>query len=305
MNRPWNLTVLTTKEAEEAVGELLQTLFGQLPTSYTDAETGAARVSVFLPAKPEQFRAKRAQLKAGLKHIQSCGLRLGPGRFSLKRVRQEDWAESWKRHFRRIEVGPRLLIQPSWDHKRPAKGQQAIQIDPGLSFGTGRHPTTRFCAEELVFWRDEQRAQSFLDLGTGSGILAIAAAKVGYAPVDAIDIDPDAIRIATTNALFNRVAHCIRFRREDISQLPLVSRRKYSVICANLISNLLIEHRDRILARVAPGGLLVLAGILESEFHQVRTAYEALGLRFIRSQTKGEWRSGAWALKNRGRRTRT
>jgi ribosomal protein L11 methyltransferase len=166
-----------------------------------------------------------------------------------------------------------------------------IELDPGLSFGTGQHPTTVFCLEELVTRRVPGERQSFLDLGTGSGILAIAAAKLGYSPVEACDFDPDALRTARANARENGVAQRIRFGTADVSKLPARAARSYDVVCANLISNLLVAARKRILARVAPGGALVLAGILATEFDEVRRVYESAGLRMLASATRNEWRS--------------
>jgi ribosomal protein L11 methyltransferase len=134
--------------------------------------------------------------------------------------------------------------------------------------------------------------RSFLDIGTGSGILAIAAAKLGYGPVEALDFDSEAVRIARANARKNGVAGKIRFLRQDVTRLPGRSSRRYSVICANLMANLLVAERDRILARLQPDGALVLAGILGTEFARVQEAYEAAGLRLVRGRTEKEWRSG-------------
>jgi ribosomal protein L11 methyltransferase len=170
-----------------------------------------------------------------------------------------------------------------------------------MSFGTGQHPTTSFCLRELVRRRRATQPQSFLDIGTGSGILAIAAAKLGYNPVDAFDFDPEAIRIAQANARLNRVSDRIRFARQDVTRLARRAPRQYSVICANLISTLLEAARARILARLAQGGVLVVAGILDTEFPRVAAAYQATGLRLVRSRVEKEWRSGAF-LRNSQRK---
>lgn len=166
-------------------------------------------------------------------------------------------------------------------------------LDPGLSFGTGQHPTTAFCLEEIVRCRKSGR-QSFLDIGTGSGILAIAAAKLGYAPVHAFDFDPEAVRIARANAHANGVK--IRIVRGDAAKLPLRPKRTFDVVCANLISTLLIAERKRIAAQVSRDGVLVLAGILRSEFPEVRRAFTALGLKPAAAAGKNEWRSGSFQL---------
>jgi ribosomal protein L11 methyltransferase len=221
-------------------------------------------------------------------------LDIGPGKISRKKIRQEDWAESWKLHFKPLLIGSALLLKPSWSRRRPRKGQVVVVLDPGLSFGTGRHPTTAFCLRQLVAGRRPGAAQSCLDVGTGSGILAIAAAKLGYAPVDAFDFDPQSIRVARANARRNGASTKIRFHRQDLTKLPRRSARKYSLVCANLVSNLLLAERTRILARLRPDGVVVVAGILKWEFVQVQSAFAAAGLRLISSRTEHEWRSGAF-----------
>lgn len=295
MNRRllWRIAVTTLPEAEEAVAELVGSTFGQLAASYTNLETGITMVTAYFEEKPDWQGAGRAKLAAGLAQIKACGLDIGAGEFSLKRVRREDWAESWKRHFKPIEIGSALLIKPPWSSRWARKGQAVVVLDPGLSFGTGQHPTTGFCLRQLVARRNPGEAQSFLDIGTGSGILAIAAAKLGYAPVGAFDFDPEAVRTARANARKNRVGGRIRFSRQDVTKLPRQGAR-YSLVCANLISDLLVAERERILSRVQPDGLLVIAGILKEEFPRVQRAYEAAGLRLVASRTENEWRSGSF-----------
>ena len=133
-----------------------------------------------------------------------------------------------------------------------------------------------------------------LDLGTGSGILAIAAVRLGYAPVHALDLDPDAIRVARENARLNCVFAQIRFFERSVLKLRRKHGPKFSVVCANLISNLLIEQRERIISCVEEGGVLVLAGILKNEFTTVAHAYRAAGMQLRRSQAGGEWKSGTF-----------
>jgi ribosomal protein L11 methyltransferase len=309
----WRVSVTTAPAAEGAVAQLLEDLFEQTASSYTDLERGVTASAVYLRRKPD-WPIVRAALSSRLARLRQLGLLLDPGRLSLTRMRRQDWAESWKRHFHPIEIGSRLLIKPSWSGYRPRRGQAVVVLDPGLSFGTGQHPTTAFCLEQLATARTSSSARpntavqqkrgargrrhprpwSFLDIGTGSGILAIAAAKLGYAPIEAFDFDPDAVRVARANASANSVARLIRFRRQDFSKLAVRTAKKYSLVCANLISNLLIAERARIISRVAPDGMLVLAGILKTEFQQVRVVYESAGLRLCASRSEKEWRSGAF-----------
>jgi ribosomal protein L11 methyltransferase len=309
----WKISVTTTLEAEDAVAELLNTILNQPATAYTDSETGICTVTVYLRQKPNLSREDREVILTGLKRIKQYGLRIGPGKIVVAKVRKEDWAESWKRHFKPIEIGDALLIKPSWSRRKSRKDQAVVMLDPGLSFGTGQHPTTAFCLHQIVRFlerKDERSNESdgsasrpyykppaFLDLGTGSGILAIAAAKLGYSPVLAMDLDPEAVRVARANARANGVLPKVKIRRRNVSKLPIRPRRPrhgYHLVCANLISDLLIAERRRIAGQLNPTGTLVLAGILRPEFRKVRKAYKTLGLRLISRRNDQEWCSGSF-----------
>ena len=166
----WRVSIVTTPEAEDAVSELLGAVLGQPASSYFNLERGVSMVTVYLqqqfmnlgaPASrrrvssmPAGRRRSQEQIRReildGLERITHCGLKIGPGKVSLAKVRREDWAESWKRHFKPIEIGDALLVKPSWSKKTPRKNQAVVVLDPGLSFGTGQHPTTAFCLRELA-----------------------------------------------------------------------------------------------------------------------------------------------------------
>jgi ribosomal protein L11 methyltransferase len=290
----WRVSITTTREAEDAVAQLLERAFGQPPSSYTDAESQLAVVSVYVSIIPDWSQARQRALATSLRQIVRSGLELGPGKITRKRIRRQDWAGSWKRHFKPVEIGSALLLKPSWSRRRPRKGQAVIVLDPGLSFGTGRHPTTDFCLRQLVAQLRSGAPQSCLDIGTGSGILAIAAAKLGYAPVHAFDFDTESIRVARANAQRNGVAARIRFQRQDLTKLPRRDLRQYSLVCANLMASLLLAERRRILARLREDGVLVVAGILENQFALVQRTFELAGLRLLAARTQKEWRSGAF-----------
>jgi ribosomal protein L11 methyltransferase len=290
----WEFSLSTSTAGEEAAVALFDATF-QLPSSvFIDAETGAVKVCVYREASGRQRSRLRTLLQAGLVGLRACGLDFGRAQIRVRRVRREQWAESWKRHFQPLEIGRALLIKPSWSRRPPRRNQAVVILDPGLSFGTGRHPTTLFCLQHLVRHRRKQQPQSFLDIGTGSGILAAAAAAIGYKPVKAFDFDRAAVRISRENALANGLDSLIQIHRKDLSRLPMRSREKFDLICANLTADLLLSQRRRILNRLASGGVLVLAGILRKQFKEVRKAYETRGMRLISNQTGGEWQSGAF-----------
>lgn len=297
MKTLWKISVATTPEAEDAVAELLGTVFNCSASSYFDVEKQTCVVSVYFSGKAFLLRKVREDISTGLSQIKSCGLKIGSGKIKTAKVRREDWAESWKRHFKPMEIGGALLVKPSWSKKRPRKNQAVVVLDPGLSFGTGRHPTTEFCLAEICRRGKTGSRQSFLDIGTGSGILAIAAAKLGYERVRAIDFDPEAVRVARGNAKSNGVLKKIKPVRGDVRKLSARPDEKFDLVCANLISNLLIAERRTIAAQLKPCGILVLAGILKPEFPEVQKEFESLGLKLISSRSEREWRSGAFGFR--------
>jgi ribosomal protein L11 methyltransferase len=293
----WRISVATLPEAEDAVGELLASLFGQASVIYFDLEKQTSLVSVFIEQGRFLPGGARGEIAARLKRITGFGLKTGPGKIEIAKVKREDWAESWKRHFHPIEIGKTLLVKPSWSKKRPAENQAVVILDPGLSFGTGQHPTTSFCLNEIARYRKVgTQTPSFLDIGTGSGILAIAAAKLGYQPVHAFDFDPESVRVAKENLRKNRVADRVKLSRGDVTKMPLEPARQFDLVCANLISDLLIAERRRIMNRLKPGGTLVLAGILAAEFAEVEQAFADMQLKLHSSRVENEWCSGAFCF---------
>ena len=296
----WKVSVTTTQEAEDAVAELLGTIFGCTASAFFDLERKTNQITVFVRDKIPA--GSMPELRKGLEHIANCGLDIGVSRISATKVPPQDWAESWKRHFRPIEIDRQLLLKPSWSRKQPGKGQAVVVLDPGLSFGTGQHPTTSYCLRAVTKHSriqplETNSSRSFLDLGTGSGILAIAAAKLGYRPILAMDFDPDAIRIARQNARRNGVKK-IKIVYGNVAELPIRPIERFDLICANLISDVLVKERKRIVAQLNPGGVLVLAGILKMEFSGVCVKFEQCGLKLIGSGSKKEWQSGAFSWGN-------
>lgn len=276
--RVYKISLPIAPEQEDATAELLDDIFGQAPVVEVDIERGTTHLSVYLMTPPSAAAMERARQ------------RLGNAPLRVDRLKREDWADSWKRHFKPIAIDRKLLLLPSWSRRKPRKDQAVVVLDPGLSFGTGQHPTTHFCLEQIA----AHEKGGMLDLGSGSGILAIAAAKLGYAPIQAIDFDPVAVRIARENARRNRVQHKIKFARQDLTKLPVTSAEKFDLVCANLIYDVLISERRKIINRLKRGGTLVLAGILDTQFGEVEAAFAREGLTLARAKTVNEWRSGAF-----------
>jgi ribosomal protein L11 methyltransferase len=287
------VTVVTSGEAEDAAAELLQRIFKETASIYSNRDKEVSAVTVYVDRPLKDLRALESKLRAGFDEIEMYGIDTAPGQIIIAKVKREDWSESWKKYFKTIRIGRKLLIKPSWSKEKIAKGQAVVELDPGLSFGTGQHPTTSYCLRQIV--EAMRPGASLLDIGCGSGILAISAAKLGYAPVEAFDFDPVAVRIAQANMRRNRVDRKIKCARKDLTKLPAKASQKFDVISANLISDLLIDESDRILNRLAPNGRLIVAGILATQFRDVQTAYASRGLKLLDTKTEREWQSGLFA----------
>lgn len=289
------VSVTVTPETEDATSELLARVYGATAAICTDLEAGISRAQVYVTITEGENGLRKLELRKGLKGLCSAGLDASSAVVRSQRLKPQDWAESWKRHFKPIAIAGRLLIKPSWSKRRPGRDARVVVLDPGLSFGTGQHPTTRFCLEQLVRTRSAVVQQSCLDIGTGTGILAISAAKLGYDPVEAFDFDPDAVRIAQQNAKLNKVGE-IRPRCRDLVHMAAAGRKQFDVVCANLTHDLLVSERIKILNRLRPGGRLILAGILREQFPVVRAAYGSEGARCVAQKNEREWTSGVFEV---------
>jgi ribosomal protein L11 methyltransferase len=189
-------------------------------------------------------------------------------------------------------VSDRLWVKPTWESVAIPPGHFVVEMDPGMSFGTGQHPTTRACLLYLD-WLAARRHPpgSLLDLGCGSGILAIAGARLGFRPVLALDCDPAAVRIAAENARLNGVETAVACRVGDLASPGLAER--FGVVVANVLSSVLVAHAAAVSACAAPRrAALVLSGILTAEYPAVREAYAPHGWRELDAVTIGEWTSG-------------
>jgi ribosomal protein L11 methyltransferase len=211
-----------------------------------------------------------------------------PNQPQVSMIAEEDWASSWKEHFKPLPVGKRLLILPSWESPAADETRQTIVLDPGMAFGTGGHETTRLCLEclEQILTGEPRLDQPLLDLGTGSGILAIAAAKLGATRIDAVDIDPQAVLVAAENCRLNLVADAVACSTTPLEQLP----GGYRLILANILAEELVRMAPELTRRLLPGGLLVLSGILAEREQFVIDGFAAQPLTLEVSLNAGEWR---------------
>ena len=275
----------------EAVEPLIEALAESeiCASSWDDVESVESRLSIFLPEAGTVDAAPVDAVCAALIAAgRALGLALHPAVAALP---EQDWAESWKRFFRVQRVSERIVIRPSWETYAPGAGDVVIDLDPGMSFGTGNHATTQACLQFLDALALADVERSVLDMGCGSGILAIAARKLGFTAVAGFDNDPDAVAIAKENAADNSAGVVL-----EVCDL-VRNQRQADVVVANILAPVLIEYAAAVAKAVLPGerGVLVLSGILDTHYAAVRAAYEALGFVEQQSILIGEWRSGRFA----------
>lgn len=201
-------------------------------------------------------------------------------------VADEEWSTSWKAHFKPTRVGRRLLIKPTWEEYEPLPEDIILHLDPGMAFGTGSHPTTLLCLRVLEDALENKSAQTtVLDVGTGSGILAIAAAKLGAAKVVGIDIDSDAVEVAKANIHLNECDSLIEVSATALEEIP----DSYDIVVANILAEELARLATPLVDRVAPQGLLVMSGILVEKESVVTDAFRAFPLSAPAVTKEGEW----------------
>ena len=241
-------------------------------------------------AGAEQLAAVRTTVQAIQEREQG---RLG--RLSVQSeavVHEADWANNWKQYFKPLEVGERFLIKPSWEQVDDPKGRLVIEIDPASSFGTGSHATTQLCIRELE--SAVCKGDAVLDMGSGSGILSIAAMLLGASDVTAFDLDPGAVKIAQENLAHNAVPGC-RYTvlcgdvLTDEGLIDQISQQRYDVIAANIVSDVLIAIAPLFGKLLKPGGRLLVSGIITEREGEVAAAIEETGLLLDHIEQLSGW----------------
>lgn len=255
---------------------------------YTDIpwqrETGVVTVKAYFAADG-RLDDRRQALRERLLALTENGVDTAPATVSETALADEDWSESWKKYFHTEKVGERVVIQPSWEAYEPQAGEVVVRLDPGAAFGTGTHPTTALCLramEKLV-----RPGMTVFDVGTGSGVLAITAAKLGAGAVTAVDYDSTALRVARENIAQNGLADAITLKESDI--LRNVTGRA-DVVTANIIADIIIRLFADLDTHLAPGGALLASGIIANRAEDVRQTGKAYG--FVVTE---EWEAKDWA----------
>ena len=242
-------------------------------------------VKCFLPVDiaDENIRSINADLE--LLQERSAGfIPLGTLETSRREIEGDDWIDVWKKHFRPIHIGGRVVVCPEWIPYEPKEGEVVIKLDSNMAFGTGEHETTSMCLELLQEYLRE--GDTVIDVGCGSGILGISAVKLGAKFAYMTDIDYVAVRSAEHNAALNGVAERVKIALSDLLENAEV---RGEVMTANITADILCRLSESIPKNLKEGGTLILSGIIEPKLAQVISAYEGIGLKLVKQARKGEW----------------
>jgi len=274
------VTVLTTPAASEAVANLLiEEGAGGV------VETSAAERTAYYP-KIDGWKTRLDRIERSVAGLSRFGIDVGPARVTTRTVNDEDWAEAWKAHFHSLRLGQRIVVRPSWREHQAGPDDLIVHLDPGMAFGTGNHPTTALCVAALE--RVVMPGNSVFDIGTGSGILAIVAARLGAARVWACDTDPVAVKVTRENVALNGVADQVE-ALEGSWQTLAGLKEKADVAVANIIASVIIQMAGEVRTLVKNGGAFVASGIIHSRADEVAAALSEAGWSLIDRLEKEEW----------------
>lgn len=286
------ITVTTSPRAVEAVANiLLESRTGGVEEVHPSP--GVVRLRGYLPVGPAA-ELILAAIEQRVRALPGFGLDIAPGRIETAVVEDSGWAHAWKNHFKPFPVGHRLWITPTWSEAPRPPGRIVIELDPGMAFGSGLHASTQLCL--MVLEDHLHGGERVFDIGTGSGILSIAAAKLGAGAVMAVDTDPVAVGVARQNVAYNGVAPRVEVREGDL--LGGIEGRA-DVILANLTADIHLDFLPTVVDHVAGGGLIVASGIVADRQIEVEAVAAACGLHVDEVRRDAEWRclqlTGPWA----------
>ena len=290
-----SITITTDAVNGSLIDELLPSI-DLYPSSYFDCDDNIARLNLYYEnMKDAEDTLKRINEAFG-NWVELAGLELSKIEIVRGELKNEDWSEKWKEFFHVEKISERLVIKPSWENYIAEANDVVIEIDPGMSFGTGNHGTTKGCLQ-LLDKLSTSITGKFLDMGCGSGILSIAASKLGFKQVDGFDYDEPSVKIARENVALSDCEN-IKLTINDLYKLNFDP--EYNLVVANILAPVLIDNSSKISGAIirSEESRLVLSGILHEQFPEVQQTFENQGLELIEQIKLDKWSTGLFKLKN-------
>ncbi len=280
------ISIETSKSAEDTLSYLLIEEMGASGVQIEDDISNYEKTTMIVYFPSDDIVGERLnKIKQTIDEMRNLGIDVGKGKISFRNFDEYDWQSAWKRYFKPLLIGERIIVYPSWeDISKFSSRDIAIQIDPSMAFGTGKHSTTILSLEMLE--KTIKGGEKVLDVGTGSGILAIASAKLGAKDVIAVDIDPIAVNIAKENLKINGVTNKVRVICGDLAS---AIRDKYDVVVSNIFTKVLLSMLLDVKSRLNPNGYWILSGILETEKSEVESALVKENFYILDISRHQEW----------------
>ncbi|WP_298837830.1 50S ribosomal protein L11 methyltransferase [Clostridium sp.] len=304
MDKDWiEITIITSSEAVEAVSAMLYntgvegvsildpldliyrrdhtTDWDYFDESIIDTKSGVVIKGYY--KKDQHFNEHLEEIKIGVNNLPSFGLDKGAGSVTAQKVNEEDWENNWKKYYKPLKVGEKIVIKPIWEQYNENPGEIIVQLDPGMAFGTGSHETTRMCIKALERYVDD--SSTVFDIGTGSGILAITAAKLGAKKTVGVDLDPVAVDSAKQNVSYNDIDN-IEILYGDLLE---VVKGKANIVIANIMADIIIFLTDQVKEIITKGGYFISSGIILCKKDEVINNLIKCGFTIEEINVEGEW----------------
>lgn len=298
------VSIKTTTEAVEAVANVLydagvsgvviedpydivlvnsdEKAWDYVDESLIDLEEGAI-VKGYIPESADLVE-KIDLIKQSVSALPEFGLNIGTGEVSTVEVNDEDWSTSWKKYYKPTKIGNQIVIKPTWEEYESGENEIIIEMDPGMAFGTGTHETTMMCVQQLE--KRISKESTVFDIGCGSGILSIVAAKLSAKKVIGVDFDEVAVNVAKKNVIENKVNESVEIRHGNLMD---VVTEKANIVVANIIADIIILLSKDIKTFLNDDGIFIASGIILDKIDEVKENLVANGLEVIEVETMGEW----------------
>ncbi|HAA0649439.1 50S ribosomal protein L11 methyltransferase [Listeria innocua] len=265
------------REREDKFGEIYALKREDYP------EDGVIIKAYFL--KTTEFVEQIPEIEQTLKNLTTFDIPLGKFQFVVNDVDDEEWATAWKKYYHPVQITDRITIVPSWESYTASANEIIIELDPGMAFGTGTHPTTQLCIRALSDYL--QPGDELIDVGTGSGVLSIASAKLGAKSILATDLDEIATRAAEENITLNKTEHIITVKQNNL--LQDINKTNVDIVVANILAEVILLFPEDVYKALKPGGIFIASGIIEDKAKVVEEALKNAGLIIEKIEQQGDW----------------